>query len=111
MSFNPCRKYSSKWKIKDLHTLIRIFTLVLMIFGISIDQEWYLEVGLLKYVPDTALMKTIDKIVQNVQFVSIVCVFIAVTLEKRCSFLTNDNVMNKFNHIQGYLNHSIINDR
>ena len=72
---------------RSLSFFIGIFTLVLWIFGVSINQEWYLEVGLLKYVPDTGLMKTVDKIVQNVQLASIICIFIAVTLKQRHNFL------------------------
>ena len=73
--------------IKELYTLIGVLKLVLMIFAFSFDKEWYITIGLLEYIPDITLMKTVHQIVQNAQFTSILCVFISVALNSRYTFL------------------------
>ena len=73
--------------IKELYTLIGVLKLVLMIFAFSFDKEWYITIGLLEYIPDITLMKTVHHIVQNAQFTSILCVFISVALNSRYTFL------------------------
>ena len=73
--------------IKEVYTLIGVLKLMLMIFAFSFDKEWYITIGLLEYIPDITLMKTVHQIVQNTQFTSILCVFISVALNSRYTFL------------------------
>ena len=82
-----CKKYLPTINVKGIYIFIGVGTLLLTVLSFSMDKEWYIVIGVLNHTPDTALLKTIDQVVQNIQFTSSICVFISLVLKTRYSSL------------------------
>ena len=78
---------------KNACTVIGIGTLVLTIICFSMEDEWYNTIGLLRYSMDTSLLKTLDTIIQSMEFTSSVCILFAVSYYGTSSFLKELAIM------------------